>query len=252
MRIGTDVRGPSTSEHKHRFNLTNSSLSVAPWTWDPVTGCKRGCPYCYAREIASRCYAEGFEPRFRPEQLDAPQNTPVPPGTEARDVCVFVCPMADLFGEWVPQEWIDAVLKAAGDAPQWEFLFLTKNPERLVELSWPGNAWVGATIDRQDRVDATLRALSQVRAAIRWIACEPLQERLVITAEQFEELDWLVLGGWSRSSGAGKPRPWLSWIRTLEDAASEAGCPVYHKPNLQPRREEPIPLLGRLDEVRRA
>lgn len=28
-------------------------------TWNPVTGCKHGCPYCYARRVAGR-FRESF------------------------------------------------------------------------------------------------------------------------------------------------------------------------------------------------
>ena len=86
------------------FNRTNESIEWAVWTWNPVTGCKHGCPYCYARDIARRFYPPeiGFNPRFWPERLSAPQNTPVPKSTELKDRLVFTCSMADLFGDWCP------------------------------------------------------------------------------------------------------------------------------------------------------
>ena len=73
--------------------------------------------------------------------------------------------MADLFGAWVPQKWIDDVLKAVAENPQWNFLFLTKNPVGLAEIEWPANAWVGTTVDRQARVVPAIAAFQQIRAA---------------------------------------------------------------------------------------
>ena len=82
------------------FNRTNDNIEWASWTWNPVTGCKQGCPYCYAREIAARFYGhDGFEPKFHPDRLIAPINTrPQKPGGPIGNRNVFVCSMADLFG----------------------------------------------------------------------------------------------------------------------------------------------------------
>ena len=107
---------------KHHFNRTNDAVDWARWTWNPVTGCLHGCAYCYARELAYRdsyasAYPIKFAPLFHPERLDDPVNTK--PGTATpQDGRVFVCSMADLFGEWVPQDWIDAVFNATLRAPQ--------------------------------------------------------------------------------------------------------------------------------------
>lgn len=44
---------------------------------------------------------------------------------------IFVCSMADLFGEWVPARWIWDVFEAMDAAPQHTYIMLTKNPERM-------------------------------------------------------------------------------------------------------------------------
>jgi hypothetical protein len=36
-----------------KFNETNESIDWAWWSWNPITGCNHGCPYCYARDIAT-------------------------------------------------------------------------------------------------------------------------------------------------------------------------------------------------------
>jgi protein gp37 len=48
--------------------------------------------------------------------------------------------MADLFGRWVPAEWIEAVLDSIRANPQWNSLLLTKFPKRLAEFQFPDNA----------------------------------------------------------------------------------------------------------------
>ena len=43
----------NTNSAKVSFNRTNDNIEWAIWTWNPVTGCKGDCSYCYARDIAS-------------------------------------------------------------------------------------------------------------------------------------------------------------------------------------------------------
>lgn len=216
-----------------KFNRTNENVDWAWWTWNPVTGCKNNCPYCYARDIANRFYKEGFEPTFRPERLSAPQNTKVPPEAET-DVAarsVFTVSMGDLFGPWVPQEWIDAVLEAVRKAPQWNFIFLTKFPKRLVEIDWPENAWVGTTVDVQARVALAEETLSQVEAPVRWLSCEPLEEELT-----FSDLSWcdlVVIGGRSKSTKMPAGQPKWEWVESLVSQARRAGSKVFFKANLK-------------------
>jgi len=156
---------------KPEFNKTNENIEWASWSWNPVTGCLHGCMYCYARDIANRFYKkEKFKPTFRPYRLDAPKNTILPDSDKKGDKSVFVCSMGDLFGKWVKQEWIDAVMKAVTDAPQWNFIFLTKNPERLATIDWPKNAWVGATVDIQARVECTEKVFADVNASVKFIS----------------------------------------------------------------------------------
>lgn len=159
-------------------------------SWNPVTGCLHGCEYCYARRIARRfcsndhgkdscgvaypckgdcqfCseldgyefvgqktrwnhspnepYPFGFWPTFHPHRLDIPKHWKKPR-------TIFVCSMADLFGEWVPVDWIINVLNACREAPWHRYLFLTKNPRRYDDLEEKdvitgadANFWLGST-----------------------------------------------------------------------------------------------------------
>jgi protein gp37/ParB-like chromosome segregation protein Spo0J len=231
------------AEHGKSFNKQDSDLiDWAQWSWNPVTGCLHDCPYCYARDIAERFYeGHGFEPTLHPGRLLAPTKTKVPERAkeDVRYRNVFTCSMADLFGRWTPAEWINAVLKAARTAPQWNFLFLTKFPKRMSEFDIPRNAWMGTTVDCQARVTNAENAFEKVRCDVRWLSVEPLIEPLKFS--RLDLFDWIVIGGASRSSQTPEWFPPLSWVADLEAQAREAGCRVYHKPNLfaKPRREMP-------------
>ena len=144
-----------------QFNITNEHIGWAGFSWNVITGCLHGCPYCYAREIAlspsmRAHFPAGFDPVFHPERLAAPGNTkfPADAATEPRLRRCFVCSMADLFGHWVPREWIEQVLQACVVNPRWVYMFLTKFPSRYLEFmdQMPPQAWLGTSVDDQKRV----------------------------------------------------------------------------------------------------
>lgn len=220
-----------------QFNRTNDSIEWALWSWNPVTGCLHDCDYCYARDIAQNAYyaqeyPTGFKPTFRPDRLPAPRHMKVPEAAKRNigERNVFVCSMADLFGKWVPQEWIDAVFAEVRNAPDWNFLFLTKFPQRLAEIRWPANAWVGTTVDTQARVKIAETAFRGVQAGVKWLSCEPMMEQLSFTS--LEMFDWVVIGGASKSTRTPEWRPPFRWTADLVRQADAAGCKVYMKTNL--------------------
>jgi protein gp37 len=223
-----------TAEGNKTFNSQgeNENIKWALWSWNPVSGCLHDCPYCYARDIAERFYEQKFIPSLWPDRLTAPQNTHFPAVKAAEWIGhknVFVCSMADLFGRWVPREWIEAVLNAVREAPQWNFLFLTKFPIRLSEFDFPDNAWVGTTVDCQIRVKNAERAFRKVKAGVKWLSLEPLLEPLTFT--DLGAFDWIVLGGASKSSRTPDWRPPREWGDSIKTAARKAGVLVYEKTN---------------------
>lgn len=229
----------------NQFNRTNENVDWAHWTWNPVTGCLHDCPYCYARDAAHRFYPQKFVPTFIPARLHAPRHSSIPPAvaTDYREANAFVCSMADLFGKWVPQEWIDAVFAEVLRAPDWRFLFLTKFPRKLSEQDWPANAWVGTSVDRQSRVEVAEKSFRDVRAGVKWLSCEPMLERLTFT--NLSMFDWVVMGGESPNTNNrdGFDPPW-EWIDHLYRQARDAGCRVYFKENLRNRPKELPAILG--------
>lgn len=251
---GQDIAYPKT-KGRPKFNESpGSGISWAAWSWNPVTGCLHGCRYCYARDIATSqrfaaAYPAGFTPLFHHERLDAPANTVIP--AKYRDenhapckngecmICayrrVFVCSMADLYGRWVPQEWIDQVHAAMLASPAWQYITLTKFPDRYAGSSMPPGAWVGTSVDEQKRVRIAGRAFEQMPAGIiKWLSLEPLLEPL-----EFADLsvfDWIVIGAQTetRQPDGVVPAfaPQVEWVARLVAQAREAGCAVHLKPNL--------------------
>lgn len=225
-----------------KFNeQDNNSIEWAHWSWNPVTGCKHDCPYCYARDIAERFYPDdyGFAPTIHPSRLNAPANMGAPKKTSVADRNVFTCSMADLFGRWVPQEWIDAVLDSVRKAPEWNFLFLTKFPKRLAGIKFPDNAWVGTTVDCNARLKSAEDAFEKVQAKVKWLSIEPMIEPLKFS--RLSLFQWIVIGGSSRSTQTPEWRVPFDWWAPLHLEAKSLGLTVYHKDNLMTERERGYP-----------
>lgn len=236
------------------FNQSDGEgISWAAWSWNPVTGCLHGCDYCYARAIATRFpagFPAGFTPLFHHERLDAPANTTIPAAhrDDSHESCtdgdchicawrrVFVCSMADLYGRWVPDEWIDQVHASMLASPAWQYILLTKFPSRYVGLDLPPQAWVGTSVDTQARVRIAEDAMRQLDGgAVRWLSLEPLREPLLFT--DLSVFDWVVIGAQTetRQPSGTVPAfaPEFAWVARVYLQAIEAGCQVHFKPNLQ-------------------
>lgn len=237
-------------EHKAQFNYQDGdNIEWARYSWNPVTGCNHPCKYCYARDIANRFYPQKFAPALLPEKFAAPHQTKVKPLVldEKADPIdrmghrnVFTCSMADLFGKWVPAEWIETVLQHCAANPQWNFLFLTKFPIRMAEFSFPENAWVGTSVDKQSAVKRAEDAFEKIDAKVKWISCEPMMERL--TFNRLDLFDWVVIGGASRSSQTPEFKPPFEWIVHLWEQSKTASAKVYFKTNLLGDRVREYPI----------
>jgi len=114
-------------------------------TWNPVVGCLHHCSYCWARRLAEtklknvERYRDGFRPKLIEKELSRIFHKKY----------VFAVDIGDLFGDWVPSEWILKVIETIKNSPSSYFLFLTKNPKRYMEFLdlYPENVVLGATIE---------------------------------------------------------------------------------------------------------
>lgn len=236
-------------------------------TWNPVTGCKHGCEYCYARRIAERfganqmpifadypvlhepvrCtdtyaymrdtgisagkiqpYPFGFLPTFHRYKLDEPQKWKKPR-------TIFVCSMADLFGEWVPDSWIEAVFAACEKASQHRYLFLTKNPGRYIELAkkdkLPRQHWYGYTATRQNQLWRFHHA-DECPCLNLFVSIEPILEPMNPGFCSHVPADWVIIGA-ETGNRKGMVYPQRGWIADILMECEYSGRPLFMKDSLR-------------------
>lgn len=248
-----------------------TKIDWADASWNPVTGCLHDCEYCYARRMAERFstsekyerpyepvldapvrrvrkehepYPYGFQPTFHRYRLDIPKRW-----TKPRNI--FVCSMADLFGDWVPDEWIQQVFDACKAAPQHRYLFLTKNPDRYFSLHSNGelpnekNFFYGITMDTKWAAQKGVRKLitNELGAAIGgnrfnhanlFASIEPMLEDFgqVVSGLIAVHVPWIILGA---ETGRRKDivKPEKEWVMRLSVQSKELGGAVFMKESLR-------------------
>lgn len=201
--------------------MNKTKIEWTDFTWNPVTGCKHGCEYCYARRIAAR-FKQSFEPTIHWNRLDAPSKV-------KKRSRVFVCSMSDLFGAWIPERWIFDVMKAVIKAPQHTYQFLTKNPSRVKFYKFPHSAWVGATATSHRTLVLSCEDLTWITDSVRFISVEPMLEPIRYTPGAGENLNLIIIGAKTGPGGFVPPR---EWIDNLTNDAIKHGVKVFHKDNL--------------------
>lgn len=184
---------------------------------------------CWARAMAHRFHRD-FRPRGHPDLLYRPIRLRKP----ARILVSFG---GDMFGDWTfgTDEgicFVEAVVNFCTKYPQHTFLFLTKSPWNLPRLTWPDNAWVGASVVSDGPMTTALTNLANVKAQVRWLSVEPLLGAITMRSHPMKGIvDWLVIGA---QTGPGAVKPWRFWIGELIEASNKAGIPIWMKNNLAP------------------
>lgn len=240
--------------------MNKSAIDWCDFSWNPVTGCRFGCAYCYAARQATRFsgnvrlnmtneqlktdsaglyvleqpfkngigatlpFPAGFAPTFHKYRLGDPAKKKKPAN-------IFVCSMADLFGDWIPDDWITSVFDACKAAPQHNYLFLTKRPGRYQALAAAGklpelpNFWYGSSITGPD----TWFWWSDYHNT--FVSYEPMLKPLVDSGaykDAAKKVDWIIAGA-ETGHRAEKVTPEKAWFTDLEAAAAAAGIPLWVK-----------------------
>lgn len=189
--------------------------TVKPHESDPY---RKKAPYPYY-----------FDPTFHRYKLDEPKRWKKPR-------TIFVCSMADLFGKWVPDAWIQEVFQACESAPWHRYMFLTKNPGRYLKLAEAGkipikeNFWYGSSTTTKDTEffwNNDVNTFVSIEPIL-----EPFTELTDNGVQAVKRIGWIIVGA-ETGNRKGKVIPGKSWVIELKDAAEECGVPIFMKESLR-------------------
>ena len=254
--------------------MEKSKIEWCDYSYNPVTGCLHNCPYCYAEkmsrrfcgdirhnktvadfsenngiyeienEIVSRngrsvTYPFGFAPTLHRNRL----TKNCKPAKVKKPSTFFVCSTADLFGEWVPAEWVDNVLEVCEHNPRHRYLFLTKNPSGYISLFpiWKAlhnkelykNFWLGTSISSKDDIyKVFLMQDIHMRYKINtFLSIEPIFENIATPEFRNTGIQWVIVGA-ETGQRRNKVVPEKQWIEDIVSVCKRNGIPVFLKNNL--------------------
>lgn len=241
--------------------MNRTKIDWADYTWNPVTGCLHGCPYCYADKQTARfsgdirlnlaktdlfriedkiyildksfptsnnrslSYPFGFKPTYHRYRLDWPQKV-------KNGANVFVGSMCDLFGEWISDEIIKDVFGACLQAPQHNYMFLTKNYRRYADLDdnellpKNSNMWYGISVTNNN--GAWKGKLHHLGGYNNFVSIEPLLEK--ISPSNIPLTDWVIIGAETHTKNRVIPQK--QWIDEIVNECRNMNIPVFMKESL--------------------
>lgn len=243
------------------------------WTDDTVNswwGCQKVSPACL------HCYAEGFAKRTgkdvwgpsagRMIRVDAAirelHKIAARGDREGRPRRVFMHSMSDIFEDRddlrdARAKEFDALHAINKDRVRLIPLIVSKRAEfmatEIQRLGVPNGAWVGCTVEDQQRADERIPYLLRIPAAVRFLSVEPMLGAVDLSGYVEEDLmrraagrlrrglyplsgsaerarvSWVIAGCESSGPRLGKRPTDPAWLRSLRDQCSAAGVPFFLK-----------------------
>ena len=265
-------------------------------TFNPWWGCARvspGCEHCYAEALAKRFGHDVWGNRadrrlFGEKHWREPLKWNETARISGAPALVFCASMADVF-EDRPEllEERARLFELVVATPFLRWQLLTKRPENVLRMvpptwvrdhdvdgrpweptmteifgaGWPPNAWIGTTVEDQQRADERIPELLKIPAPVRFLSCEPLLGKVWIPTEAmvpparvcgrggilttpssyskmnavlrdagrrvgWRGIDWIIVGG---ESGPGHRPLDLDAARQLRRDADRHAIPFFFK-----------------------
>lgn len=254
---------------------SSTTIGWTHHTFNPWWGCakkSRGCRFCYAAKFADRYGHDGLWRAHGPRRFmsDEHWREPLRWNRKAERAGVpaltFCASMADVFERHAEDDVNDqldterARLWGAIMATPWlRWQLLTKRPENVLDMvpwgedpkDWPGNVWIGASVEHQACADERVPLLQAIPATVRFLSVEPLVGPIMLCrcdggAMQVQRhpfliadncplhgtpanrLEWIICGG---ESGALAKIARLApeWVWSLRKQAAVGEIPFFFK-----------------------
>ena len=202
-----------------------------------------------AQTFCKAPYPYDFEPTLHRYRLDEPVH-------KRKGCNIFVGSMADIFGEWVPDEWIQAIFDACDAAPQHRYMFLTKNWWRACKYRYKENWWIGQTITHDAPTgtnDKNLHLCYGIPKAVEpewkdhsntFISIEPIHSAIPDLPYYAHEYGykWVIVGAES-GNRKNKVIPDRKWIEKIIEDCALRKIPLFMKDSL-------VPIIGEENMLR--
>ena len=111
-----------------------------------------------------------------------------------------------------------------------DWLILTKRPENARDLlpaawfeAWPGNVWMGTTVENQKAAEERIPYLLDIPARVRFLSVEPMLGKIDLG---MGGIHWVICGG---ESGQGCRPMEPAWAGDLRFQCGAAGAPFFMK-----------------------
>jgi protein gp37 len=230
---------------------TTTAIKWTDHTFNPWMGCTKvspGCDHCYAEALGKRTgRVQWGDDAERVVTSDAYWKNPLKwnrqAEAEGRRHRVFCASMADVFERRA--DVLDArgaLFNLIDETPWLDWQLLTKRPENVRGMvpydwtchddCWPANAWIGTTVEDQQRADERIPHLLDIPARVRFLSCEPLLGEVRLSRwlfdgpERTDAIHWVIVGG---ESGAGHRPLDLRHARILQRSCANASVPFFFK-----------------------
>ena len=214
--------------------MNKTNIGWCTHTWNPVTGCKRGCTYCYARALHEKrrtallngaklpeYYRKPFtEIQYHMDRLVDKDLKSKKPRT------VFVGSMSDI-AYWHP-DCTCAILSICKEHPQHTFMFLSKSPEAYDGFDWPENTMQGLTLTSVRTAETTYALVKMLECRRPYLSIEPLMGP-VYPRPYYAHMELVIVGA---MTGSGAIKPESRWIESIKE--SVPADKIYWKENIKP------------------
>lgn len=198
------------------MNNVKNSIGWADFTWNPITGCKRGCEYCYARKIHNRFNKTPFSDIvFHEGRLKDPLKVKKPSK-------IFVGSMSDI-EYWKPYMIAGVFSIVSCEGNYHTYMFLSKFSHCYHEY-YPKNTMQGLTETLQR--PATFRYHSRLPRP--FVSIEPIMGKLIYDIPDRIEL---IIVGAETGNRKDKVIPQKEWIQSIRDHVPEEK--IYWKKNIK-------------------
>jgi protein gp37 len=204
-------------------NDVKKSIGWADFTWNPVTGCPRGCEYCYAIKIHERFYKTPFsEVVFHPKRL-------LDPTSKATPSKIFVGSVSDI--EYWSMEFLSNILRVCKMCQQHTFMFLSKEERSYNGIKFPWNSMQGITVENPSDIMSWIKIDNNASSEFRprpFLSIEPIFGPMKYDIPEKYEL---VIVGAMTGCGKNNVIPKVEWIQSIKDHVPEEK--IFWKNNIK-------------------